>query len=469
MNKNNLLKIKYSVLLCFILSSVIKLNAQCAGKSATITICDKELDPTLQNYNLFDQLGPDAETGGTWTANDRQNLIAFDAATGIVDLWEITRNGEHSFTYFNSSCGDSATITIELGGYAGEDNIDGGANACNSDSSVDMFAFLDNEIDGLTTDINGTWTADSNASPYLTDDIFNAAEAGVGTYTFSYEVGAISTCDHDSSTVILEVHRNPVAGTPLDEPFRVCETDDLSLYKNLNLFDYLEEEDINGFWTEDTTNQLDDSIDTFIDIEEIYNNHGAGAYSFLYSVRPNNGVCDDDTASITFYIDKLEGTVSVPSFICDAILSFDINYSESTDYSFSHDMTYEIINTTTNEIVFTDSPTNVNPNEAGITTIALPSSTTIAAPGTYEINITSIRNLNGVICESLTIDSDSFTLFTPEELTTDSVCFNKEDIVKVNISNITDISGALLNETQPLSYNVTYTTDYIDLQKLFNW
>ncbi len=143
--------------LFFLFFSLLPSNnvfSQCAGVDNSVTICNKDADPNYQNFNLFNQLNGVPENGGIWTANTPINQHVINKNTGVVNLWAINRFGEHTFTYTNPKCGESAEITILLGGYPGEDNVDGGANACSDNTTVDLFTFLDNDLINLSADIN---------------------------------------------------------------------------------------------------------------------------------------------------------------------------------------------------------------------------------------------------------------------------------------------------------------------------
>uniref|UniRef100_UPI00366FDE36 hypothetical protein n=1 Tax=Plantactinospora endophytica TaxID=673535 RepID=UPI00366FDE36 len=180
--------------------------SQCAGQDNTITLCEKESNSSYQNFDLFSQLNGSPETGGTWSSNNPIYKNALNSNTGILNLWKINQYGEHKFTYTNPTCSESAEITIFLGGYSGEDNINGGANACSDDVDVDLFTFLDNNSVDLNADLNGIWSEDpSTRTGFLNDNLFNASLAGVGTYTFIYTVEQVDTCPSRSTTVILEV------------------------------------------------------------------------------------------------------------------------------------------------------------------------------------------------------------------------------------------------------------------------
>lgn len=135
------MELRFLLIFLFIATTVNKIEAQCAGTDSSITIWNKELDLNNQNINLFNLLNGSPETGGTWVSDDPFNKDALNEISGEVDLWNIHKSGSHSFTYTNQSCNETATVEILLGGYAGEDNVDGSANACSS-GEVNLFYFL---------------------------------------------------------------------------------------------------------------------------------------------------------------------------------------------------------------------------------------------------------------------------------------------------------------------------------------
>ena len=112
--------------------------SQCTGEDKVVEICEKEKNTDNQSLNLFDSLGGTPSAGGTWTAQNPtvRNALSVD---GTLNLWIINRFGDYVFTYSHPNCSETADVTVRLGGYPGEDNIDGGANACSDNSSVDLF------------------------------------------------------------------------------------------------------------------------------------------------------------------------------------------------------------------------------------------------------------------------------------------------------------------------------------------
>lgn len=445
-------------LLCFLLFfSYYQIFSQCAGVDNSITICNKDSDSNYQNYNLFNQLGGTPETGGVWIANNPINQNAINTSTGIVNLWSINRFGEHTFTYSNSKCNESAKVTILLGGYPGEDNVNGGANACSNDFSVDLFTFLDNDLTDLSADINGEWKeAPGTLTGYLIGNTFNASLAGVGTYTFTYTVGAVDSCASKVATVVLEVHRAPNAGTSSD--IKICDTDDLSPYTAINLFDYVTDEDSNGIWIDDDgTGQITDPLDSIINIQEINENFGFGEYSFTYTVYPVHGVCAEESVTVTVVLSKISGSFSVQNQCKDNSLLIEILHNRTPKPEMAYDLAYEIVNTTTNAIAHTDILKGIYiANSDGTTNnpiIILPNNT--LAPGSYVIRTTLIDNIKEIICDSFTVSEDSFIIYEAQAKV-ENTCYNDEPI-DFTIYDFYDEKGGLFNGTQTV--NITITSD----------
>src|SRR5680860_63601 len=198
--------------------------SQCAGSDGSETVCEKDSDEANKAFDLNPYLGTHA-LEGTWSTNDPANFFALDRTTGIVNLWEVESSGEHEFTY-TKTCGgvtESAVVTLSLGGYPGEDNTDGSADACGDDSEVNLHSFIGDKTDGKFQDFNGTWTAVTpGIAGFLNENIFNAAEAGIGTYEFTHTVPAVGTCPEREASLVLEVQRPADSGTGSD--LTVCIT-----------------------------------------------------------------------------------------------------------------------------------------------------------------------------------------------------------------------------------------------------
>ena len=431
-------------------------NGQCAGTDNTITICDKELDSNLQNYNLFTQLGGSPTAGGTWSISDPIYRGFLNETTGIVNLWRINRFGEHSFTYTNTACNESATVTINLGGYPGEDNVDGGANACGDDSNVNMFSFLDNVSSGLGVDRNGIWTETTiPISGALSGSSFDASIVEHGIYTFTYTVAAVDTCLEEISNVVLEVHESAEPGIP--EPINLCETEDMSIYTNVNLHDQLDGEDPNGIWSDNNaTGQLSDSFDTFINIEEIYNTFGPGEYSYTYTVFPSHPVCEDQTSTVTIFIEEeytLMGTSSISDNCVGVPLTMNIVYDTSLLPTGAHSDFYQISYQVydSNNILVDNLTVFDYTISSGSFSIPIPEKSN---SGIYTALLTNISNTELTqFCDiSLDVQETTFVVQNPT-ITVQDICIGEDAIFL--LQNVLDDTGALSNETFSIEYLIT--------------
>ncbi len=457
-----LIKLKPYLFVFVLIISISNVNAQCAGQDNTVTVpsCEKEQNPALQNYNLFAQLSGNPQAGGTWSSDNPIYQNALNSDSGIVNLWEINQFGSHSFTYTNNNCNESATVTLGLSGYPGEDNTDGSANACSSNIAVNLFSFLNNNNNNnnnndLNPDINGVWRQiPDNDSGYLSGKFFDAAAAGPGTYTFTYTVSSVDNCPSRFSTVILEVHRDPFPGS--GTKIKICASEDFSQFTGLNLFNFIGDGfDTNGIWSETSgTNQIDDNLDSTINLQEIFNNFGIGEYAFEYSVSPDHGVCSINTSEVLFSIVDISGEFSVENICNSDPLTISINHTNSNNDEFSYTLEYEIKNSTTEDVVFTSSKdisTLQNGSINNNTSIELPENTIINA-GNYTISAKAITNFDGVICDSFQVTEASFTVFGPR-LSTAQLCFNGSN-ADISIDNLVDDNGVLVTDTFSINYTI---------------
>ncbi len=290
-----------------------KTFAQCAGEDNTIDLCDKS---TMQIVDLYAALGGTPQPGGTWTDNDLSGGL--NTTTGKLDTYLISTGGVFTYTYTNDSCGESATITLNLAGYPGADNMN--AVACDDNSSVNLFQFTGGNpaatVPGnwaLTAVDNDNGDTVGSVSGALNGRRFNAAQAGTGTYTFTYTITDQVALDcfpagspELSSMVVLEVTPAPESGDP-DPTAQTtfCETDDLSGLTNFNLRNTIINEDDGGYWIETTTNEISGVNDSFINIERIRDTFGGGVYTFTYVVEPINQICNESETSISITIEDV--------------------------------------------------------------------------------------------------------------------------------------------------------------------
>lgn len=448
--------------------------SQCAGTGAEVTICNKETDPSLQSFNLFDVLVGET-AGGTWTAESNFNSNALDKTTGEVDLWKINRFGAHAFTYRNLACDtSSATVIINLGGYPGESNQNPGTNnVCqvlkddddDAINIIDLFIFIDTVNGIVGPDTDGIWTEDSGnlALGVLSNEFFDFENVPIGTYTFTYTVPAINNCPERSAVIDVEVRRSPSPGTPLN--LNLCETDDMSGLTALNLFSRLIDADSNGEWTDANaipTGEISNATDFEINVQNIYNNFGAGSYTFNYKVLPDHPICDEREASVVICIEKqpnLEGTVTVD---CNGGVL--LNYNGVLLSNGVYDLTYTLSGNSLGTQSYTKTGLAFQNGRAGFSlfpNLQLPASETL----TIQIDDIVAAATCGptVLCTSIvSVPPEDFDLYIEPSITVASTTGCELDDVEITFANATDAAFVSLNGDIPVAYAINgtnYTED----------
>lgn len=387
-------------------------NAQCAGEDAVITICNIP-DVANQTINLFSLLNGTPTAGGVWT--DPLQSGGLDTATGILNVWNIHISGTYSFIYTVNNiaaCTDNtATITVTIGGYSGITSPNG--SACSDNDSVNLFQFFVG--DPPNPHLNGVWT-DNNNTGALSGNFFNATAVALGTYSFTYTMPAVGTCAQTSSTAIITVHRAPEPGTAQD--LVLCETDEMSGYTNLNLFTFLSGHDLNGRWSEAGTSELSSPFDSFINVENIFNTHGPGTYSFTYTVYPTNPVCSIKTASINIIIERIldltGATLVINSDICENELEGNVFTGILTQGAQNiPNGVYEIELQISGQ---TSTHNFVSQFTGGVFTFELDSDL-FSGPGTYTLTIIDIFDAVSLqACDNIVNVSDVFNIFPTPSL-----------------------------------------------------
>lgn len=390
------LKVNYFrciLLLSFLFCSTIS-HAQCAGTDAEITICDLT-DPANQNINLFNLLGGSPTPGGSWI--DIQQSGGLDTSTGILNATQINESDIYEFIYVVNDAGcaiDRATVTVTIGAYAGVGNPD--ASACSDNNAVNLFQFLGNDPN---PQINGTW---SRGGSNLASNLFDAFAAGPGVYTFVYTVDAIGTCPQSTATVILTVQRSPEPGATGN--LVLCETDDMSIYTNVNLLDYITGQDPGGRWSETATSELSGPFDTFINVQNIFNTLGPGTYGFTYTVQPSHPICSRESATILIVIEEQldfsTASLTVASDICEnqiptAVYIATIRQGVEAIPNGNYSIEYEVTG------AFTSSGSVIGNAIAGNITFQIPN-TSFPNIGTYTVKVINIRETVGFnACEHI--------------------------------------------------------------------
>ncbi|WP_418262099.1 gliding motility-associated C-terminal domain-containing protein [Flavobacterium faecale] len=302
------------VLSLLLLTLIPKLNAQCAGNDNSITVCDVS-NETSKSVNLFSLLGSSAITGGVWIDNLKTGGL--NTSSGVLNVQAIRNSGVFTYTYMvnKGGCVDSSIVTVTVGGYTGVTSSN--VTVCGDDDSFNLFQAFDGNF--LRPQFGGVWT-DNSGTGALSGSYFDATRVPYEQiYSFTYTIPAIGTCAQQSATVFVKTKKPAIPGSSL--ALLLCNTDDLSLYKSLDLDTRLSGQDAGGLWSESGTGQLSGILDTTIDVQDIYNRFGAGTYNFTYTVIPESPVCEPKTTVFTIIIeDRLDFTGSkleVNSDICE--------------------------------------------------------------------------------------------------------------------------------------------------------
>jgi gliding motility-associated-like protein len=435
------------LLFTFFLLSCNLTKAQCAGEDASITICNIP-DPTNQNINLFNLLGGTPTPGGTWT--DLQQSGGLNISTGILNVWGMNESDTYVFVYTvnDASCADNvATVTVTIGGYAGISNPN--ASACDDNNSVNLFQFLGNFPNPQQ---NGYWRDDSGSGA-LRGNFLDATVSGLGTFSFTYTMPAIGSCPSVSATVDVTVHPAPEPGVTSD--LILCDSDDMSIYTNLNLLDYIFGQDPGGKWSEGGTSELSSPEDTFINVQNIYNTFGPGEYGFTYTVQPSHPVCNPKSSTIKIIIEEqldfTGSTLVIASDICEdeigratfvATLTQGFENIPNGNYNLQYQITGPISSGNTILVRF----------ENGVVTFPIPA---ISFPfvGAYTVSIVNIHETTGYnACDHIIGDiSDILNVYPLPKinagtLTIENAC--QESDVEVRLSGNTNLADG--------DYRITY-------------
>ncbi|KAA5822307.1 gliding motility-associated C-terminal domain-containing protein [Algibacter amylolyticus] len=439
--------------------------AQCAGTGSEITICDKETDPSLQAFNLFDQITGETP-GGTWVADSNFNSDALDETAGIVNLWAINRFGAHGFTYMNSACDAStATVIINLGGYPGESNQNPGTNnvcqvlkADDDDAAniIDLFIFIDTANAMIGPDTGGVWTESPGnmATGLLSNEFFDFGNVPIGTYTFTYTVPSVNGCPSSSAIIDVEVRRSPNPGVTFD--LNLCESDDMSGLRALDLFSRLTGEDTNGEWTDGnvpSTGELSNGSDSVINVENIYNTLGVGTYTFSYKVIPDHPICEEQEAVFTICIEEQLELTAALDVDCQGVVT--VNYDSTLlangTYNLSYTVTGSNLGTHTNaqDVDFANGNAtfNLEPD------LNLTSSETL----TIQIdNITGPSPCGGLpLCTSIiNVPPKMFDMFVEPNISITSTTGCELDDILITYLNTVDSNFNPIDGTQSVTYSI---------------
>ncbi len=322
------LRLTYFMIISLLIFSSKDLKAQCAGNDVSFPICGSDIvNSSSQSIDLFSYLvSSGAIPGGTWS-NDNLST-GFNVASGILNAQLVNKSAVYNFTYTAPStagCIDNTSIvTVTVGGYSGVTGPNG--SVCGDESSFNLFQLFNGSAN-VGPQSNGVWY--NNTTNSLSPSIINPAVMALGSYEYTYTIPEIEytmpvmgSCPKVSSVAFLTIYKPANSGRPID--LLLCETDDLSVYSNLDLNSLLIDEDSNGTWTEGSTNEITSLIDRNVNVQNIYNNYGIGKYSFTYTVVPENAVCKTRSTTVDITIEKqydfTGSKLVVKSDICEDVI-----------------------------------------------------------------------------------------------------------------------------------------------------
>ena len=250
---------------------VVRVPAPNAGTSAQIAACSGDVA-----VPLFAALGPNAQTGGTWT-----DVNVTGGLSGNFFNTDGSPPGSYSFIYTVpgiSPCGSaSATVVVQVSDAlnAGED---ASIEVCESQVSVDVFAAIGGSPQ------SGGFCIDEDGSGALTGCVFNASTVTVGsTWDILYVLpaNAQSQCQSDTARVTVTVLDAPNAGCSVG--VTVCSTQ-----APVTLANWLQcNPDQGGFWLNP---DLQPSTGIFAPASSQPGNY--------YYILPGVGACPGDTTIV---------------------------------------------------------------------------------------------------------------------------------------------------------------------------
>jgi len=321
----------------------------CELPSKTITFCDMTIidfdsDGTndgiinlYDEYNAIPGVTPISSTNGTWL--DPNYNFALDTTTGDLHLWDLSTSSileiTHQFQLIDpsSTCTDDGviiTLNVIVGPFSGfavptvvgnDVNVeicDGPNDACGSYTDFDLYQTF---LSVPSPHTNGIWSYEGSnpnflgisENRYLHVNIpYEEGPPLVDEETFEliYTVGGTSPCSNSVETrVKVSVIRGVFAGNANTLNIGESELTNGDYDNDIDLLDdaYLVKEDIEGIWSEYNTNQLENPLDSFINLKEIYDNlvltnprFGCEEYEFTYFVDSRPTVCFSDENTITF-------------------------------------------------------------------------------------------------------------------------------------------------------------------------
>ncbi|MEL7124036.1 MAG: PKD domain-containing protein, partial [Bacteroidota bacterium] len=237
-------------------------------------------DTTVCNVAGTINLPLASPVGGQWSGPGVDNNAFNPTTAGGVGDYTLT----YEFTD-NNACSSSTTAIISV---IEPTTIDAGTDfsVCVSENAVDLF-------NGVNP-VGGTWTEATLGD--IPNGLFDAESAGIGTYTFTYSVGAGNCLVTDERVVEVLALPTINLNNPIDE---VCE--------NVDGVNFIASPE-GGVWT-GTGSAVIDSLTFFP------NSSGAGIYELTYTYTDGNGCTN--AASFDFTVNALPNIVVSDTVICN--------------------------------------------------------------------------------------------------------------------------------------------------------
>ena len=261
-----------------------------AGVSGPFSICGN-----VAPYDLFQQLGASAQSGGVWT--NPSNVVVSGIFNPAVDP---IGNYTYTLTGTLPCSNDQAVITVSLSPVPDAGTSTTPPIICSNDAPVNLFTLLSG-----TPQSGGVWTNSSNVT---VSNIFNPA-VGVSD-VFTYTVFGGFGCTPDSATVTITVTQSPNAGNDANLP--ICSNQD-----PVDMFPLLGANAQTGGVWRDPSNAI---------VTNILNPATAVGGVYTYTVL-GIAPCVDDVAVVTVIVDPLPnaGNAVTIAPVCTSVGTIDLN------------------------------------------------------------------------------------------------------------------------------------------------
>jgi gliding motility-associated-like protein len=267
-----------------------------AGVSSSFSICGNAAP-----YDLFQQLGATAQSGGVWT--NPSNVVVSSIFNPAVDP---IGNYTYTLTGTLPCSDDQAVVAVSLSPFpdAGTSTIP--PIICSNDAPVNLFTLL-----GGTPQVGGVWT---NSLNQVVSNILNPNVGPSASDVYTYTVTGGFGCIPDSASVTITVAQSPNAG--IDGTLLTCTTT-----TSLNLVNGLDGTQGSGTFSDD--NATGALSGTFFNPSLVL----PGSYNFTYTVSGGVSPCVSDTAVVTVIVNPLPNAgnaVSIPP-VCTSVGNIDLN------------------------------------------------------------------------------------------------------------------------------------------------